>query len=91
MYRWELEGEARQEFDELPVVMRRVLAAFMDAVVREDPVEHRRRLDEPRGPLHVVRTLEFGRSGDGLVTFVTYRPDELVLVVRIQWFGGRDG
>lgn len=88
MYRWELEGEARQEFDDLPAVMRRVVAEFMDGVVRGDPIEYRRRPDEPRGPLHVARTLEFGRSGDGLVTFVTYRPDELVLVVRILWFGG---
>lgn len=88
MYRWELEGEARQEFDELPAVMRRVLAEFMDGVVAGDPIEHRRRPGEPRGPMHAVRTLEFGRAGDGLVTFVTYRPDELVLVVQVRWFGG---
>jgi hypothetical protein len=89
MYRWELDGAAREEFDELPAVMRRVLAGFMDTLVRGDPVKHRRRPYDPRSPLHGVRTLEFGRSGEGLVTFVAYRPDMLVLVVRIHWFDGR--
>jgi hypothetical protein len=34
-----------------------------------------------------LRTLHFGRHDDGLVTFLVYPPDDLVLVVRIQWLG----
>ena len=30
----------------------------------------------------------FGPDGGGLVTFLVYPPDDLVLVVKIQWLGG---
>ena len=32
-----------------------------------------------------LRTLHFGQQDEGLVTFLGYPPDDLVLVVRIQW------
>src|ERR1017187_3961687 len=38
-----------------------------------------------------LRTLHFGRHDDGLVTFLVYPPDDLVLVVRIQWLRGGTG
>ena len=34
-----------------------------------------------------LRTLHFGPHDEGLVTFLVYPPDDLVLVVRIQWLG----
>jgi hypothetical protein len=34
------------------------------------------------------RSLHFGSDGGGLVTFLVYPPDDLVLVVKIQWLGG---
>jgi len=43
-----------------------------------------RRPDEPVASL---RTLPFGPYGQGLVTFLIYPPDDLVLVVKIQWLG----
>ena len=30
----------------------------------------------------------FGPDGGGLVTFLVYPPDDLVLVVKVQWLGG---
>ena len=36
----------------------------------------------------VVISLHFGPDGEGLVTFLVYPPDDLVLVVKIQWLGG---
>ena len=35
-----------------------------------------------------LRSLHFGPDGGGLVTFLVYPPDDLVLVVKIQWLGG---
>ena len=35
-----------------------------------------------------LRSLHFGPDGSGLVTFLVYPPDDLVLVVKIQWLGG---
>jgi len=32
--------------------------------------------------------LHFGSDGEGLVMFLMYPPDDLVLVVKIQWLGG---
>ena len=29
----------------------------------------------------------FGKRNEGLVTFLVYPPDDLVLVVQIQWIG----
>jgi hypothetical protein len=34
-----------------------------------------------------LRTLHFGQHGEGLVTFLVYPPDDLVLVVKVQWLG----
>jgi hypothetical protein len=34
-----------------------------------------------------LRMLHFGTHDEGLVTFLIYPPDDLVLVVRIQWPG----
>jgi hypothetical protein len=47
-----------------------------------DPAEYQRRPGEPGRPL---RTLPFGRAG--LVTFLVYEPDDLVLVTRVIWTG----
>ena len=35
-----------------------------------------------------LRSLHFGPAAGGLVTFLVYRPDDLVLVAKIQWLGG---
>ena len=85
MYRWELDEPAEGEFAGLGQAVRNALADFMDAVVIVDPDEYQRRPGEPRGAL---RTLLFGPHSQGLVTFLTYQPDDLVLVVKIQWLGG---
>ena len=88
MYRWEPDGLAQQEFADLPPAARVSLAAFMDAVVILDPVQYQRRRDE-RGDVSMpLRSLHFGPDGGGLVTFLVYPPDDLVLVVKIQWLGG---
>ena len=88
MYRWELDGPAQQEFADLPAPARASLAAFMDAVVIVDPVQYQRRRDERDDVSMPLRSLHFGPDGGGLVTFPVYPPDDLVLVVRIQWLGG---
>jgi hypothetical protein len=67
--------------------VRAALSAFMDAVVIVDPKEYQRRPDEPIDPLAPMRTLHFGQHHEGLVTFLVYPPEELVLVVKIQWLG----
>ncbi|MGO8960873.1 MAG: hypothetical protein ACLQFR_26395 [Streptosporangiaceae bacterium] len=59
----------------------------MDAVVIVDPLEYQRRGDEPDDSPATLRTLYFGPHHEGLVTFLVYSPDDLVLVVRIQWLG----
>ena len=64
-----------------------MLAAFLDAVVIVDPVKCQRRPDKREDVPVPLRTLHFGRQDEGLVTFLVYPPDELVLVVRIQWLG----
>ena len=86
MYRWELDGPAQHELADLPPAARASLAAFMDAVVIVDPVQYRRRdkRDDVSMPL---RSLHFGPDGGGLVTFLVYPPDDLVLAVKIQWLG----
>ena len=86
MYRWELDGPAQQEFADLPPAARVSLAAFMDAVVIVDPVQYQRRRDERDDAS--LRSLHFGPDGGGLVTFLVYPPDDLVLVVKVQWLGG---
>ena len=42
---------------------------------------------QPGEPPRTLRTLPFGEHGPGLVTFLIYPPDGLVLVVKIQWLG----
>ncbi len=56
----------------------------MDAVVLVDPAEYQRRPDEPSRSL---RILPFGPNSQGLATFLLYPPDDLVLVVKVQWLG----
>lgn len=87
MYHWELDGPAAQEFGGLPSRARRALAEFMDAAVLVDPLEYQRHPDEPANPRRNLRSLPFGPHHEGLVTFLAYEPDELVLVVKIQWIG----
>jgi hypothetical protein len=60
----------------------------MDAVVIMDPVQYRRRRDERDDLSMPLRSLHFqpGRRGPGHVPGVL--PDDLVLVVKIQWLGG---
>jgi hypothetical protein len=48
-----------------------------------DPVQYQRRRDE-RDVFMPLRSLHFGPDGGGLVTFLVYPPDDLVLVVKIQ-------
>jgi hypothetical protein len=86
MFRWRLAPPARLEFDGLPPQVRRTFAEFMDAVVFVDPTDYQQRHDEPDPPKD-LRILYFGPHGEGLVTFLLYPPDDLVLVVKIQWLG----
>ena len=87
MYRWELDRPADQEFGDLIPAVQALLAAFMDAVVIVDPVQYQRRRDERDDVSMPLRTLHFGPHDEGLVTFLVYPPDDLVLVVKIQWLG----
>jgi hypothetical protein len=82
VFRWELEDLAVGQLAGLPTQVQLALADFMDAVVIVDPAEYRRRPGEPERPL---RTLPFGQAG--LVTFLVYEPDDLVLVTRVIWTG----
>jgi hypothetical protein len=84
LFRWEADDVAALQLTDLPDQVRRELAAFLDAVVIVDPMEYQRSPGEPRKPL---RTLYFGPHDEGLVTFLVYPPDDLVLVTRIQWLG----
>jgi len=56
----------------------------MDAVVIVDPVQYQRRRDERNDVSMPLRSLHFGPDGGGLVAFLVYPPDDLVLVVKIQ-------
>jgi hypothetical protein len=85
VYRWEFDVPALQEFDSLTHAARVALTAFMDAVVLVDPFEYQRAPNQPVEPEKNLRTLWFGRHSEGLVTFLIYPPDDLVLVVKIQW------
>jgi hypothetical protein len=82
LFRWELEDLAREQLAGMPPRVQLELSDFMDAVVIVDPAEYERRPDEPERPL---RTLPFGQAG--LVTFLVYEPDDLVLVTRVIWIG----
>lgn len=59
----------------------------MDAVVIVDPLEYQRGPGELAASDGQLRTLHFGPHHEGLVTFLVHAPDDLVLVVRIQWLG----
>jgi hypothetical protein len=87
MYIWELAEPVEPEFTGLNHAVRAALATFMDAVVLVDPIHYQRRPDERADPPALLRTLHFGAHAEGLVTFLVYPPDELVLVVKIQWIG----
>jgi hypothetical protein len=82
LFRWELEDLAREQLASMPHPVQLALSDFMDAVVVVDPAEYQRRPDEPERPL---RTLPFGEAG--LVTFLVYEPDDLVLITRVVWAG----
>jgi hypothetical protein len=88
MYRWDLDDPAEPEFEALDDEVQVLLTAFMDAAVLVDPIDYQRHAGEPVEPSKLVRTLHFGLHYEGLVTFLVYPPDDLVLVVRIQWLGG---
>jgi hypothetical protein len=72
------------EFAGLDQFARRALAELMDAVVLVDPADYQCCPGESTGALHV---LPFGAHSQGLVNFLVYPPDDLVLVVKIQWIG----
>jgi hypothetical protein len=82
VFRWELEDLASDQLAGMPRHVRLALSDFMDAVVIVDPAEYQRRPGEPERPL---RTLPFAEAG--LVTFLVYGPDDLVLVTRVIWTG----
>jgi hypothetical protein len=82
VFRWELEDLAAGQLAGLPLQVQLALSELMDAVVLVGPAEYQRRPGEPGRPL---RTLPFGRAG--LVTFLVYEPDALVLVTRVIWTG----
>ena len=50
-------------------------------------VQYQRRRDERDDVSMPLRTLHFGPHDEGLVTFLVYPLDDLVLVVWIQWLG----
>jgi hypothetical protein len=87
VYRWEVDGPAQREFAALSPVAQAALAEFMDAAVIVDPMQYQRRHDERHDPPAPLRMLHFGPHHEGLVTFLVYSPDDLVLVVEIQWLG----
>ena len=87
MYRWDFDGLARQQFASLSPAGQAELTAFMNAVVLVDPMEYQHHVGETSGPAAPLRTLDFGQHHEGLVTFLVYPPDDLVLVVRLQWLG----
>jgi hypothetical protein len=86
VYQWDFDGLARQEFATLSQVGQTALADFMNAAVLVDPIEYQRHPGEAGNP-SMLRTLHFGQHYEGLVTFLVYPPDDLVLVVKIQWLG----
>jgi hypothetical protein len=83
VYQWELDRQAQQELAALSPAAG--LIAFMDDVVIVDPLQYQRHVDERDDPSACLRTLHFGPHHEGLVTFLVHPPDDLVLVVRIQW------
>jgi hypothetical protein len=60
----------------------------MGSAVIVDPAQYQRRRDERDDVAMPLRLLHFGPDGGSLVTIQVYPPDDLVLVVKIQWLGG---
>lgn len=87
MYRWDFDGLAREQFASLSPVGQAELTAFMNAAILVDPMEYQRHVGEASDPPAPLRTLHFGQHHEGLVTFLVYLPDDLVLIVRLQWLG----
>jgi hypothetical protein len=87
VYVWDFDGLARQEFASLSPTAQAALAEFMNAAVLVDPIDYQRHSGEPADSPTPLRTLHFGPHNEGLVTFLVYPPDDLVLVVKIQWIG----
>jgi hypothetical protein len=87
VYRWDFDDPARQHFATLSLAGQAELAAFMNAAALIDPIEYQRHPGEPADPPALLRTPHFGQHHEGLVTFLVYPPDDLVLVVRLQWLG----
>ena len=87
MYRWDFDGLAREQFASLSQDGQAELSAFMNAAILVDPMEYQRHAGEASDPPAPLRTLHFGEHHEGLVTFLVYPPDDLVLVVRLQWLG----
>jgi hypothetical protein len=87
MYRWELDEPAQSVFDVLDPKIQSLITSFMDAVVLVDPIEYQRHQGERSDSPAPLRTLHFGPDHQGLVTFLVHPPDDLVLLVRIQWTG----
>jgi hypothetical protein len=54
----------------------------MDAVVIVDPAQYQRRRDERSDVSMPLRSMHFGPDGGGLVTFLVYPPNDLVLEVK---------
>ncbi len=77
----------QEEFAALKPAVPTQLAAFMDAVVIVDPAGYQRRDDERENVPVPLRMLHSGPHLEGLVTYLVYPPDDLVLVVRLQWLG----
>jgi hypothetical protein len=50
-------------------------------------MEYQRHVGEASDPPAPLCTLHFGQHHKGLVTFLVYPPDDLALVVRLQWLG----
>ena len=87
MYRWDFDGLAREQFGSLSPGGQTELTTFMNAASLVDPMQYQRHPGESSGPAAPLRTLHFGQHHEGLVTFLVYPPDDLVLVVRLQWLG----
>jgi hypothetical protein len=87
LYRWDFDTLAREEFATLSHVGQTALAEFIKAAVMVDPIEYQRHPGEPSNLPAFLRTLHFGQPHEGLVTFLVYPPDDLVLVVRTHWLG----
>ena len=87
MYHWDFDEVARLEFATLSPVGQTELATFMKAAVMVGPIEYQRHPGELADPPALGRPRPGGQHHEGLVTFLIYPPDDLVLVVQLQWLG----